>query len=564
MTENGQQMEQTENVENVDNVLKRRIMKCQEFWTNEWKKQYTEDEVFWKNEIISLNLKSDGLIRENSQLRMKYEASLSKNEALKREFQEKYTAREAEIAEELRKHLGQIETLSNLNSIENKRFEEFRKNTMNKEEYISALENEIKQYQQTILDKTHEFESALTQMKAEIVEAKNNLKKQTMYLESEKSQTQAVKLEKIKSEQAVQKLEAELCKFKEKQEKLKTKVAGLEELLQQQKKKTMENNFHHNRDNENLKAIIESQKCHIMEMRRNEVGKNKVVTKLETKINELERIIKVLHQESFSQKSERNKLLNDLSNEKGKTCILKVSLHERVEMNKNLVAEQEKEREKHKELIRTIKSKTLENRLLKKKYDFLEARYKNGNPEMDKCKLKIKQMENKIISMQCDIQNCVDVFDCPKKFLHYFIQLKSKHLDNTKMTEVDSQFEVFHRYINRLKHSFNKTIASQNREKEKIKNMASKEKNMLYQNSAKAYEALQKCKTLEEEKKALEKKLRMTEKELQILKNPAKSKVQCLPNLANQKIRSTKYETAPRIKQSTHRVSRRSLQIQRR
>ncbi|XP_047208964.1 cilia- and flagella-associated protein 58-like [Girardinichthys multiradiatus] len=527
MTENSQQMDRTENERSLEKALKHGIIECQEFWENEWVKQYEGDKVFWKKEIISLNLKIGRLTEENATLRMKYETTLSKKEALNI----KYTTREAEIAEVLRKHLGQIETLSNLYAIETKTFEEFRKNTVNKEEHISALENQIKQYQQKILDKTQQFESASTQMKAEIVEAEKNLKKQIVinktYLKSEKTQAQAAKLEKMKYEQVIQKLETEVCKFKEKQEEMKRKVVGLEEKLEVQKKKTLEKNFHHSRDNENLKTIVEKQKCHIVEMRKNEAAKNKVINKLKLKISELEGIIKGLNQESLSYKLERNKILNDLSKKRIKTSTLKVSLLERIEINKNLEAQLEKERQKQKELTKTMKSLTLEKKLFKEKYDFLEAKYKNGKPEMDKCKLKIKQMERKIISMQCDIQNCVDVFECPRRFLQYFIQLKMKHLDNTKMTEVDSQFELFHRYIKRLKNSFDKTITHQSREKDKIKNMLSKETDILYLNSAKAYEALQKCKILEEEKQALDKKLRMTEQELQILKNPAKSKVQC-------------------------------------
>ncbi|XP_014881859.1 myosin heavy chain, non-muscle-like [Poecilia latipinna] len=520
-------------VQYMDDFAKGRKLKFKQYWRSEWQMQYEEDEVFWKKENLSLEVKIDELKNKNAALQIKYEESLKKNEALKVQFKEQLAAKEYEIAALCKEHETENKRLLKLYSTEAKTFEAFRNNVVTKDEHVFKLQNEVKNYKQAILEKTKKLEASLAQKEAEVKKIKMDITQQSVIyeikLQTEKSASKKAKLAKEKVDENIQILKTDISKSREKHKDFKAKISELETKVQDEKKKLKDTKILNKRNIEEIYQIVENRNRRIDDLRIKAEARDKVLAKLQMKNKELQGTITCLGQEITGLKREREKLFKEIENEKSKSGTLKVSLNEREEMNRKLEAELEEEKEKHDKHKKKVQSKTLELQLLSEKHNTLKASHRGIKPEVNKCHRRIKQLENKIISMQCDIQSCVDVFHYPKKFLPFFVRLKERHLDNSAVMEADSHFSEFHRYIRKLTRTFEGTIASQKRDRDNLSKMLYKLERTPVE-LARANLATEKYSKLEDEKRELELKLRNAEKELHALKFPPKSKVDCWLN----------------------------------
>ncbi|XP_054882194.1 myosin heavy chain, clone 203-like [Poeciliopsis prolifica] len=432
-----------------------------------------------------------------------------------------------------REHETENKRLLKLYSTETKTFEAFRNNVVTKDEHVFKLQNEVKNYKQTILEKTKKLEASLALKDAEVKKIKKDITQQSVIyeikLQAEKSASKKARLAKEKLEENIQNLKTEVSKSREKHKDFKTKISELESKVQDEKKKLKDTKILNKRNIEEIYQIVENRNRRIDDLRIKAEARDKVLAKLQMKNKELQGTITCLGQEITGLKREREKLFKEIENEKSKSGTLKVSLNEREEMNRKLEAELEEEKEKHDKHKKTVQSKTLELQLLSEKHNTLKASHRGIKPEVNKCHRRIKQLENKIISMQCDIQSCVDVFHYPKKFLPFFIQLKERHLDNSAVMEADSHFTEFHHYIRKLTRKFEGTIASQKRDRDNLSRMLYKLERAPVE-LARANLATEKYNKLEDEKHELELKLRNAEKELHALKFSPKPKVDCWLN----------------------------------
>ncbi|XP_021171565.2 chromosome partition protein Smc-like [Fundulus heteroclitus] len=516
-------------VEYVDDFSKGRKLKFQKFWKSEWQEQYEEDEIYWKNENISLNIIIEELKKENAKLRTKNEEYLREIQASKILFEEQLATKEAEDAKIMREQQITNEKLSNLLSTESQLFEDFKNEVVNRDEANVRLVKKIKILKQCTIEKTREFESALTLKQQELSQKSKEMKQQKVIdgikLRVEETAKRNLMKEKKVYEKTIQNLEETICTDKERESILIKRIKQLQMDVKDAKLMCVNRAKMDKEEQNSLYKELSRRNNSIAELKEKEKEKEKQISKLHMKIKELQGSIQSFEREIKGLKKERGHLFDVLKMERSKSAILKVSLDERVKMCEALEDKLEAEKETHAAFNKTLQSKTLAYNVLSAKHKILTTTYNGVKPEIDRCNIKIKQLENKIISMQCDIQNCVDVFHCPRAFFPCFVQLKEKHLDKSKMSLVDTQFEVFHRYINKLKNIFGDTVASQKRDVKNLNKVLYNIQHTQLIDMTRYNAATENYGKLEEEKKTLEIRLRKVETELKIQKHPTISKV---------------------------------------
>lgn len=414
----------------------------------------------------------------------------------------------------------QLEKMLNSESESCKRFVSYNED---KEKEISQLKHDIQKSMETLLEKEKEFKSALAEKDKKIKEGKDQLNQQfKMFQEKLKVEKLNMKEVREAKEKAVQNHSLEISKEKTIQEELNKKIQELENQINALNVQLKDRKISAKKEHDELTKSNKLLYKNFDSLKRNIRQKENIISKLETEIKELTAYKNTLETKVKIQEKDSLKKLNEIKKEQDKSAVLKAIIQERNDMIKKL--EKDLEDDQTEELTKTIASLRSELRKQRSKYRTVLSRQQNIRPEVERWQKKYKHLENKNISMQRDIQKCVDVFQSRTEFLHCFRKLM-EHLDTTEMEQENSLCETLKGETARIKSTCQNTIAIKTRTEERLTAILSK-MSIVPLDLSKHTEAIKESWKLEEEKQALKKELQTTQTKLEIAQRPVKSKVQ--------------------------------------